>query len=127
MGSTYVRTGVKLDNLVQIAHNVEVGAHTVMSAQSGIAGSTKVGQWCMFGGQVGIVGHLHIGDKVYCGGKTGITGDKIAKKGNVSFMGYPGVEPREFAKQSAALKQLPDLLKEIQVLKREIEELKNNK
>lgn len=127
MGSTYVRKGVKLDNLVQIAHNVEVGAHTVMSAQSGIAGSTKVGQWCMFGGQVGIVGHLHIGDKVYCGGKTGITGDKIAKKGNVSFMGYPGVEPREFAKQSAALKQLPDLLKEIQVLKREIEELKNNK
>ncbi|MBP5479940.1 MAG: UDP-3-O-(3-hydroxymyristoyl)glucosamine N-acyltransferase [Bacteroidaceae bacterium] len=127
MGSTYVRKGVKLDNLVQIAHNVEVGAHTVMSAQSGIAGSTKVGQWCMFGGQVGIVGHLHIGDKVYCGGKTGITGDKIAKKGNVSFMGYPGVEPREFAKQSAALKQLPDLLKEMQVLKREIEELKNNK
>ncbi len=127
MGSTYVRKGVKLDNLVQIAHNVEVGAHTVMSAQSGIAGSTKVGQWCMFGGQVGITGHLHIGDKVYCGGKTGITGDKIAKKGNVSFMGYPGVEPREFAKQSAALKQLPDLLKEIQVLKREIEELKNNK
>lgn len=127
MGSTYVRKGVKLDNLVQIAHNVEVGAHTVMSAQSGIAGSTKVGQWCMFGGQVGIVGHLHIGDKVYCGGKTGITGDKIAKRGNVSFMGYPGVEPREFAKQSAALKQLPDLLKEIQVLKREMEELKNNK
>ena len=127
MGSTYVRKGVKLDNLVQIAHNVEVGAHTVMSAQSGIAGSTKVGQWCMFGGQVGIVGHLHIGDKVYAGGKTGITGDKVAKKGNVSLMGYPGVEHRDFAKQAAALKQLPDLLKEIQVLKREIEELKNNK
>ena len=127
MGSTYVRKGVKLDNLVQIAHNVEVGAHTVMSAQSGIAGSTKVGQWCMFGGQVGIVGHLHIGDKVYAGGKTGITGDKVAKNGNVSLMGYPGVEHRDFAKQAAALKQLPDLLKEVQMLKREIEELKNNK
>ena len=127
MGSTYVRKGVKLDNLVQIAHNVEVGAHTVMSAQSGIAGSTKVGQWCMFGGQVGIVGHLHIGDKVYAGGKTGITGDKVAKNGNVSLMGYPGVGHRDFAKQAAALKQLPDLLKEVQMLKREIEELKNNK
>ena len=81
----------------------------------------------MFGGQVGIVGHLRIGDKVYCGGKAGISGDKLAKKGNISLMGYPGVEAKEFAKQSAALKRLPDLLKEVEKLKREIEELKNNK
>ena len=59
MGSTYVRKGVKLDNLVQIAHNTDIGANTVMSSQVGIAGSTKVGQWCMFGGQVGIAGHIH--------------------------------------------------------------------
>ena len=63
MGSTYVRKGVKLDNLVQIAHNTDIGENTVMSAQVGIAGSTKVGEWCMFGGQVGISGHLKIGNK----------------------------------------------------------------
>ena len=67
MGSTYVRKGVKLDNLVQIAHNNDIGENTVMSAQVGIAGSTKVGQWCMFGGQVGIAGHITIGDKVFLG------------------------------------------------------------
>ena len=65
MGSTYLRKGVKLDNLVQIAHNTDIGANTVMSAQVGIAGSTKVGEWCMFGGQVGIAGHLKIGNKVF--------------------------------------------------------------
>ena len=67
MGSTYVRKGVKLDNLVQIAHNTDIGENTVMSSQVGIAGSTKVGQWCMFGGQVGIAGHINIGNKVFLG------------------------------------------------------------
>ena len=72
MGCTYVRKGVKLDNLVQIAHNTDIGEHTVMSAQVGIAGSTKVGQWCMFGGQVGIAGHITIGDKVMLGAQSGV-------------------------------------------------------
>ena len=72
MGSTYVRKGVKLDNLVQIAHNTDIGANTVMSAQVGIAGSTKVGQWCMFGGQVGIAGHITIGNKVFLGAQSGV-------------------------------------------------------
>lgn len=124
MGSTYIRKGVKLDNLVQIAHNVEVGSHTVMSAQVGVAGSAKIGQWCMLGGQVGIAGHIKIGDKTYVGAQSGIAGGNIAKKGNVSLMGYPAVDAKDFAKQAAALKQLPELLKEIQALKKEIEELK---
>jgi len=68
MGQTIVHRGVKLDNLVQVAHNCEVGANTVMSAQVGLAGSTKVGQWCMFGGQVGLAGHLTVGDHVNLGG-----------------------------------------------------------
>ena len=67
MGSTFVRKGVKLDNLVQIAHNTDIGENTVMSAQVGIAGSTKVGEWCMFGGQVGLAGHIKIGNRVMLG------------------------------------------------------------
>ena len=72
MGSTYVRKGVKLDNLVQIAHNTDIGANTVMSSQVGVAGSTKVGEWCMFGGQVGLAGHITIGDKVFLGAQSGV-------------------------------------------------------
>ena len=64
MGATIIRKGVKLDNLIQIAHNVEVGSHTVMASQVGIAGSTKIGEWCMFGGQVGVAGHIKVGNKV---------------------------------------------------------------
>ena len=72
MGSTVVRRGVKLDNLVQVAHNCEIGEHTVMSAQVGVAGSTKIGRWCMFGGQVGIAGHSVLGDQVRSGAQAGI-------------------------------------------------------
>ncbi|MBR5690111.1 MAG: UDP-3-O-(3-hydroxymyristoyl)glucosamine N-acyltransferase, partial [Prevotella sp.] len=71
MGSTYVRKGVKIDNLVQIAHNTDIGANTVMSAQVGVAGSTKIGEWCMFGGQVGIAGHITIGNRVNLGAQSG--------------------------------------------------------
>ena len=72
MGSTVIRKGVKLDNLVQIAHNVEVGENTVMAAQVGVAGSTKVGSGCMFGGQVGISGHIKIGNNVTIGAQSGV-------------------------------------------------------
>jgi UDP-3-O-[3-hydroxymyristoyl] glucosamine N-acyltransferase len=126
MGSTYVRKGVKLDNLVQIAHNVEVGANTVMSAQVGVAGSAKIGEWCMFGGQVGIAGHIHVGDRTQVGAQSGIAGGNLVKKGGRALMGYPAVDAKDFAKQAAALKALPELLKEVQRLKREIEELRNN-
>lgn len=124
MGSTYVRHGVKLDNLVQIAHNVEVGANTVMSSQVGVAGSAKVGEWCMFGGQVGIAGHITIGDKTQVGAQSGVPGGNLARKGGAVLMGYPAVPHRQFAKNSAAINMLPDLIKEIKELKKEIEELK---
>ena len=75
MGSTYIRNGVKLDNLIQIAHNVEVGKNTVMAAQVGVAGSTKVGEWCMFGGQVGMAGHITIADRTNVGAQAGIPGN----------------------------------------------------
>ena len=75
MGSTIIRRGVKLDNLVQIAHNVEVGENTVMAAQVGIAGSVKIGSHCMFGGQVGLAGHIHIADGVVFGAQSGVISD----------------------------------------------------
>lgn len=124
MGSTYVRKGVKLDNLIQIAHNVEVGANTVMSAQVGVAGSTKIGEWCMFGGQAGIAGHIQVGDRTQFGAKTGVTGGNLVRKGGAVMMGYPAVAHKQFAKNSAALNMLPDMIKEIQELKKEIEKLK---
>lgn len=124
MGSTIIRKGVKLDNLVQIAHNVEVGANTVMSSQVGVAGSAKVGEWCMFGGQVGIAGHISVGDRTNIGAQSGVAGGNLAKRGGATLMGYPAVEHRKFAKNSAALNALPDLLKEVAELRKEINELK---
>lgn len=130
MGSTYVRRGVKLDNLVQVAHNCEVGSHTVMSAQVGVAGSTKIGEWCMFGGQVGITGHAVIGDKVYCGAQAGIAGS--IKKGNVRIQGSPAIDAKNFARSSAVFKNLPDMytqfnrmVKEMAQMKETLEKLQN--
>lgn len=91
MGATIVHKGVKLDNLIQIAHNVEVGSHTVMASQVGIAGSTKVGEWCMFGGQVGLAGHIKIGDKVGIGAQAGVPGNV---KSNEQILGTPPSMPR---------------------------------
>lgn len=126
MGSTVIRRGVKLDNLVQIAHNVEVGSHTVMSSQTGVAGSAKVGEWCMFGGQVGIAGHIKVGDRTHIGAQSGVPGGNAARRGGATLMGYPAVDHKMFARQSAAMKSLPDTLVEIAQLKREIEELKKS-
>ncbi|MDO5482252.1 MAG: UDP-3-O-(3-hydroxymyristoyl)glucosamine N-acyltransferase [Bacteroidaceae bacterium] len=125
MGSTIIRRGVKLDNLVQIAHNVEVGQNTVMSAQVGVAGSSKVGEWCIFAGQVGIAGHLKVGDRTIMGAQAGLAGGNLARKGGATLMGYPAIEHKKFAKNMAALNSLPELLKEVAALKKEIEELKN--
>ena len=124
MGSTYVRKGVKLDNLVQIAHNTDIGENTVMSAQVGIAGSTKVGQWCMFGGQVGIAGHINIGDKVFLGAQSGVPG---SLKSNQQLIGTPPMEQRPYFKAQAIFKHLPDLYKQLNALQKEVEELKKNK
>ena len=121
MGATIVHAGVKLDNLIQIAHNVHVGSHTVMASQVGIAGSTQIGEWCMFGGQVGIAGHIKVGDKVNLGAQSGIPGNT---KGNQNLMGSPAIDIKQFARCAAVYKHLPDMYKEMGELKKEIEELK---
>ena len=110
MGSTYVRKGVKLDNLVQIAHNTDIGANTVMSSQVGVAGSTKVGEWCMFGGQVGIAGHITIGDKVFLGAQSGVPG---SLKSGQQLIGTPPMEQRAYFKSQAIFRRLPDMYKEL--------------
>lgn len=122
MGATIVHSGVKLDNLIQIAHNVEVGSHTVMASQVGVAGSTKIGQWCMFGGQVGIAGHSRIGDRTNSGAQAGIAGS--IPKGNVTVQGSPAFDAKGFAKSSIIFKKLPEMYKLIGELQKEIEELK---
>lgn len=124
MGSTYVRKGVKLDNLVQIAHNTDIGANTVMSAQVGIAGSTKVGQWCMFGGQVGIAGHITIGNKVFLGAQSGVPS---SLKDDQTLIGTPPMEKLPYFKSQAIFQRLPDLYKQIQKLQKEVDELKKTK
>ncbi len=122
MGSTVIRHGVKLDNLVQIGHNVEVGENTVMSAQVGVAGSTKIGKWCMFGGQVGIAGHAVIGDEVHSGAQAGIAGS--IRKGHVTVQGSPAIDAKNFARSSVVYKNLPEMYSEFNRMKKEIEELK---
>lgn len=121
MGRTVVHKGVKLDNMVQVAHNVEVGANTVISAQSGIAGSSKVGEWCMIGGQCGISGHLSVGNKVNVCAKTGIISEIPDGQ---TVMGYPSINHRNYLRSSVIFKQLPDMAKDIQALQKEIQELK---
>ena len=122
MGATVVHSGVKLDNLVQIAHNDEIGSHTVMSAQVGVAGSTKIGEWCMFGGQVGIAGHATIANRTMAGAQSGIPNN--VKKEGLAIQGSPAIDGRLFWKASAVFKQLPDMWADMNRMKKEIEELK---
>ena len=121
MGATIIRKGVKLDNLIQVAHNVEIGSNTVIASQTGIAGSTKIGEWCMFGGQVGIAGHIKIGDKVNLGAQSGVPG---SIKSGQSLIGTPPIEMKNFFKSSAVFKKLPEMYMELNNLKKELEELK---
>ena len=124
MGQTIIHKGVKLDNLIQVAHNCEIGENTVMSAQVGIAGSTKVGSWCMFGGQVGLAGHITIGDHVNLGAQSGVPG---SLKPNQTLIGTPPMEPTPYFKSQAVFRRLPEMYKELNALRKEIEELKKNK
>ncbi|MDD7318098.1 MAG: UDP-3-O-(3-hydroxymyristoyl)glucosamine N-acyltransferase [Prevotella sp.] len=122
MGSTVVGKGVKLDNFVQVAHNVEIGENTVVSAQVGFAGSTKVGKWCMFGGQAGIAGHISVADKTFVGAQCGIISNT---KGNgENLIGSPATDPKEFFRSYAVYKKLPQMYKEIAQLKQELEQMK---
>ena len=121
MGATIIRKGVKLDNLIQIAHNVEVGSNTVMASQVGVAGSTKIGEWCMLGGQVGVAGHITIGNKVNMGAQSGVHG---SIKDGEALIGTPPIGLKNYFKSSAVFKKLPDMYLELNCLKKEIEELK---
>ena len=118
MGSTVIRRGCKLDNLIQIAHNVEIGQNTVMAGQVGIAGSTKVGQNCVFAGQVGLAGHLHIGDKVQIGAQSGIMAD--VTEGSV-IMGTPALNHKDFMKSYVIFKKLPTLARQIDRINKQLE------
>ncbi|MBO5466738.1 MAG: UDP-3-O-(3-hydroxymyristoyl)glucosamine N-acyltransferase [Prevotella sp.] len=124
MGSTIIRKGVKLDNLIQVAHNVEIGENTVMSAQVGIAGSTKIGSWCMFGGQVGLAGHITVGDKTFLGAQSGVPGNI---KGDQTLIGTPPMEPKAYFKSQAIFRKLPEMYKQINELQKQLDELKGNK
>ncbi len=122
MGQTVIHKGVKLDNLIQVAHNCEIGENTVMSAQVGMAGSTKIGAWCMVGGQAGFAGHIHVADKTMIGAQCGVISNT---KGNgENLIGSPAMNPKDFFKAKAVYRHLPDMYKEINALRKEIEELK---
>ena len=125
MGQTIIHKGVKLDNLIQVAHNCEIGENTVMSAQVGMAGSTKIGAWCMVGGQAGFSGHIKIADKTFVGAQSGVISNT---KGNgEQLIGAPAIDPKIFFKAQAVMKRLPDMYKELGMLRKEIEELKKSK
>lgn len=122
LGSTIIRKGVKIDNLIQIAHNVEIGENTVIAAQTGIAGSTKIGKNCMIGGQVGIVGHLKIADGVKIAAQSGI-GRDIAEP-NTVVQGSPAFGYVDYKKSYVGFKNLPNIMKELKELKSELASLK---
>ena len=125
MGATIIHKGVKLDNLIQVAHNCEIGENTVMSAQVGMAGSTKIGAWCMVGGQAGFAGHIHIADKTFIGAQAGVLGNT---KGNgEQLIGSPAIEPKGFFKSSAVFRKLPEMYRELNMLRKELDELKKQK
>ena len=125
MGQTVIHKGVKLDNLIQVAHNCEIGENTVMSAQVGMAGSTKIGAWCMVGGQAGFAGHIHVADKTFVGAQCGVI--KNTNGGGESLIGSPAMDPKIFFKAKAIYSKLPEMYRQIAVLQREIEEIKELK
>jgi len=110
-GSTIIRKGAKLDNLIQIAHNVEIGSHTVIAAQTGIAGSAKIGEGCKIGGQVGIVGHIQIADGTQIQAQSGI--QSAVKNKNSKLFGSPALEYNNYLRSYAIFKNLPTLAEKI--------------
>ncbi len=124
MGATLIHKGVKLDNLIQIAHNVEVGENTAMAAQTGVAGSAKIGKNNVFAGQVAVVGHITIGNDVKIGGQAGVM--REAKDGEL-LQGSPAINFKDFWKASAIFNKLPELRYQIMQHERDIKELKEKK
>ena len=119
MGSTVIRKGTKLDNLIQVAHNVEIGSNTAIAAQAGIAGSSKIGQGCVIGGQVGIAGHLHIGDRTTIAAQSGVIAD-IA--GGSTVMGAPSFDHKDYIKSYVIFRKLPQLAQRIERINKKLEE-----
>ena len=124
MGETIIRRGTKLDNLIQIAHNVEIGESTVIAAQTGIAGSTKIGHHVMMGGQIGIIGHIEIGNYVQIAAQSGVRKSVEDKE---ILLGSPARPIMRVKRIEAVLNQLPELLKRIKQLENDLEELKKQK
>lgn len=124
MGSTIIRKGVKLDNLIQIGHNVEVGSNTVIVSQAGIAGSTKVGENCMLGGQAGLAGHLRIGNNVKIGAQSGVTNNLADGE---TVLGSPALNASRQVKAMIVYKSLPEMSKKLAELEKEISLLREKK
>ncbi|MCX7955413.1 MAG: UDP-3-O-(3-hydroxymyristoyl)glucosamine N-acyltransferase [Bacteroidales bacterium] len=125
IGSTIIHKGVKLDNLIQVAHNVEIGENTVIASQTGISGSTKIGKGCMIGGQVGIAGHLYIADKAKIAAQSGI-GSSITEEGEI-IQGSPAFNKIQYQKSYILFKHLPEFIEKLERLEKEVELLKNKK
>jgi UDP-3-O-[3-hydroxymyristoyl] glucosamine N-acyltransferase len=122
LGSTIIRQGCKLDNLVQIAHNVVLGKNSVMAGQSGIAGSTEVGEHATFGGQVAIIGHIKVGKNVSVGGQSGVSKDT---EDNAVLFGSPAMPLPKMMRIEASMRHLPDLIKRFKALEEEVQKLKS--
>ncbi|MFC2091048.1 UDP-3-O-(3-hydroxymyristoyl)glucosamine N-acyltransferase [Bacteroidota bacterium] len=125
MGSTIIRKGVKLDNLIMVAHNVEIGENTVIAAQTGISGSTKIGKDCLMGGQVGLAGHISIADGTKIGAQAGI-GSSVKNEGTI-IMGSPAFNLSSFYKAYAVFRNLPELRKQILENERAIKRIDDGK
>lgn len=121
MGSTYIRKGVKLDNLIQIAHNVDIGENTVIAAQTGVSGSTKIGKNCVIGGQVGIVGHIHIADGTKINAQSGLS--KSVLEANQALNGSPAFDYKSSLRSQAVFRNLPELNQRIMKLEETIAQL----
>lgn len=120
MGSTVIRQGVKLDNLVMIAHNVEIGSHTVIAAQAGVAGSAKIGQYCRIGGQAGFVGHIKVADGTQVQAQSGVAAS-ISEEGTALY-GSPALPYNDYLRSYAVFKKLPDLYKKITALEKKLKD-----
>ena len=121
LGSTIIKKGVKLDNLIQVAHNVVIGENTVIAAQTGISGSTKIGKNCVVAGQVGFVGHLEIADRSTFGAQSGVS--KSFTQPGKTYFGYPAKEHSQALRMEGALRQLPELLVELRGMQKRLQEL----
>ncbi len=122
MGATIIHQDVKIDNLVQVGHNVEVASHTVLCAQVGIAGSTKIGEWCTFTGQVGVAGHVSVADHTTLGAQSGLPGN--VRKPGQTLLGTPPIDPKVYARASAVFRNLPEMATQLRQLQKDLEALK---